>query len=105
MLPLDKIKEVRRLLDQGVLSHRAIAERVGVSRGVVGLVASGARGIYGRQKGQQYVGADGLSFIPERCSGCGGMVRKPCLLCRARAHARSERAYALLKKMESSRVA
>ncbi len=103
MLPLDKIKEVRRLLDDGGHSHRAIARRVGVSRGTVAAVASGARGMYGREPGQQHVGADGLSYLPERCAGCGGLVRKPCLLCRARAHAKRKRAEELLAKANAER--
>ncbi|MEM9352202.1 MAG: helix-turn-helix domain-containing protein [Planctomycetota bacterium] len=98
MLPLEKIKEVRKLLDDGGHSQRAIARSVGVSRGTVAQVASGARGLYGREPGEQHVGRDGLSYLPERCGGCGGLVRMPCLLCRARAHAKRKRAEDLLAK-------
>jgi hypothetical protein len=80
------IDEVDRLLREGELSQRKIAERLGVSRGTVGAIASGQRGLFGREPG------DGVGTVlmpagpAERCAGCGYRVYLPCLVCRTRAH-------------------
>jgi hypothetical protein len=66
-------------LDEGTLSQRNIARRIGFSRGTVHAIARGKR--------PDYPGGAGPSdFLPlprppQRCPGCGGMVRMPCLLC------------------------
>ena len=49
MLPLATVQEIRRLLDEGQLSQRKIAAQLGVSRGTVGAIASGRRGMFGRE--------------------------------------------------------
>ena len=84
MLHIEVIREIRQLLDDEELSQRAIAEKVGVSRGVVGQMASGRRGLYGRSMPPRYARFHDLPTRPERCSGCGGFVYLPCQLCRAR---------------------
>lgn len=75
------IAEIRRLLAEGKASQRGIARQLGVSRGTVNAVALGRR--QDRPPAQVAeilpVFAEGP---PERCPGCGGMVRMPCLACR-----------------------
>jgi transcriptional regulator with XRE-family HTH domain len=78
------VAEVRRLLAEKKLSRRQIAQLTGISRGSVGAIASGKRPDYellyapGAGEWEEPTGA------PRRCSGCGGMVSMPCLLCRVR---------------------
>ena len=81
MLPLHQVQEIRRLLDEGNLSQRKIAKRLNVSRGTVGAIASGQRGIYGRESTRDELDIC-YELPPERCPGCGAMVYKPCILCR-----------------------
>ena len=81
------VAEIRRLLRSGSVSQRAIARRVGVSRGTVGAIALGRRGdreTFSREDDDSpadYAPAG----PPRRCPGCGGLVFMPCLLCRLRA--------------------
>jgi len=84
MLSLEVVLEIRRLLDEGRLSQRAIARKLGVSRGTVGAIAQGKRGLHGRESADPSA-ADYTSQLPSRCRQCGGWVYKPCLLCSARA--------------------
>lgn len=88
MLPLVVIEEIRRLLDEGELSQRKIAAKLNISRGTVGAIASGQRGIYGREPQQDRPPVPELDLPPERCNCCGGMVHKPCLLCKTREYRR-----------------
>ncbi len=79
------VDEINRLLDEKRLSQRRISLRVGVSRGTVNAIARGTRPDYGtrrKQPGDEFLPPTGL---PERCPGCGAMVRMPCLACRVRA--------------------
>jgi predicted XRE-type DNA-binding protein len=81
MIASDIVNEIRRMLAEGNLSQRAIAERTGVSRGTVCAIAHGKR----RDCSTQYSQKD-KHFItpagqPVRCSGCGGLVQMPCLAC------------------------
>lgn len=89
MLPLAKVLEVRRLLDEGELSQRKIATRLGISRGVVNSIANGRRGLHGRETKVKY-SCDDQEAVAERCRGCGAMVYMPCLLCRARQYRERE---------------
>lgn len=79
MLSLQRVLEVKRLLDEGRLSRRAIAQATGVSRGSVNAIANGCRGVHGAGTEPGLPAAD-----PVRCPGCGGKVYPPCVLCRAR---------------------
>jgi hypothetical protein len=79
------VLEIRRLLGEGRLSWRAIGRQLGVSRGVVGNVAKGRRGIHSTPMFQKCE-RDRQDPLPTRCRGCGGRVYKPCRLCRTRAH-------------------
>ncbi len=81
MLPLHQVQEVQRLLDQGEISRREIARRLGLARGTVQAIALGRRGLFGRQED-----AEQRPAPPERCPGCGKLVQMPCVYCRAVAY-------------------
>ena len=49
MLAAEVVLEICRLLGEGELSQRAIADRMRVSRGTVGAIANGKRPIYGSE--------------------------------------------------------
>ena len=84
MLAPGKYREVKRLLAEDKLSHRQIGEMVGMSRTTVGAISSGKRPDYEARRLEQ-VGEPAEQAGPwERCGGCGGMVYKPCRLCRVR---------------------
>jgi len=85
MLPLTLVKEVRRLLDESQLSHRKIAKKLDISRGTVGAIASGRRGIFGQVPSPDDLSLACRKLAPERCLSCGALVYKPCVLCNARA--------------------
>ncbi len=91
MLSLAKINEINRLLRDENLSQRKIAKLLGVSRGTVGDIASGKRGLYGREPRAENSQSNepDLMTPPERCNGCGGLVYKPCMLCMTRAYLKS----------------
>jgi hypothetical protein len=84
MLALSVVEEIGRLLDEGKLSQRKISARLGVSRGTVGAIASGRRGMYGKEP--QADGSEPLvcRSPSERCCRCGYRVSMPCLVCRTR---------------------
>ncbi len=86
MLAPKTVDEVHRLLSEGKLSQRAIARRLGISRGTVCAMATGRRG---NCESLARANGGGNSSKPadpsERCPGCGAMVYMPCRLCRARA--------------------
>lgn len=92
MLPLATVQEIRRLLDEGQLSQRKIAAQLGVSRGTVGAIASGRRGMFGREPDTDHPDLCSLDLPPERCPTCGAMVYKPCVLCRTREFQEREQA-------------
>jgi hypothetical protein len=84
MIASDVVKEIRRMLAEGSLSQRAIAQRMGVSRGTVCAIAQGKR----RDYPPRFFRND-MYFIPPagrpvRCAGCGGLVQMPCLACYVR---------------------
>jgi transcriptional regulator with XRE-family HTH domain len=83
MLSTALIHEIDRLLKEGELSHRKIADRLGVSRGVVDGLANGRRGLYGKEPDDE----DRRSLATAtRCTHCGYRVYMPCLICQAREH-------------------
>ncbi len=83
MLQKEKVLEVKRLLDEGCLSRRAIAEQTGVSRGSVNAIANGDRGLHGAGP-EEVLQFPFRSTVAKRCPGCGGLVYMPCVLCEAR---------------------
>jgi hypothetical protein len=87
MLSAAKILQIDRLIHEGGLSQRAIALRLGVSRGTVANIAHGRLRVEcPRHPPQQDQPA--RSLVATRCRGCGGMMYAPCLLCRARDYRR-----------------
>lgn len=91
MIALEKVLEVRRLLDEGKLSRRKIARLTGVSRGTVNAIANGERGLFGATAADA---ADRLTpqrtTIASRCPGCGGLVYLPCVYCQAQRYMATE---------------
>jgi hypothetical protein len=83
MLSDEIVEEIHRLLREGRLSRRAIAERLGISHGSVANVVHGRR-----NSRTPRTLIDRHLKRPTRCLSCGGMVYKPCRLCRARAYQR-----------------
>ncbi len=85
MLPIALVNEIDTLIHEGTLSHRKIAARLGVSRGVVNAIANGRRGLYGQDPFAKYTPVAHTS-PPTRCPTCGYRVYLPCLVCRTREH-------------------
>lgn len=80
MLSQHVIDEARRILSEGRMSQRQIAEQLHISRGTVSALALGQRGSHGREVAT----AQPLQIRIVRCRGCGGLVCIPCVLCRTR---------------------
>jgi Helix-turn-helix domain len=95
MLPLSVVEEIDRLLKEGELSQRRIAERLKVSRGTVSAIASGQRGLHGRTPADETKG-ETPALPAERCPKCGFLVYKPCLVCRTRVYRQGRRVLASL---------
>jgi transcriptional regulator with XRE-family HTH domain len=81
MIATDVVREIRRMLAEGSLSQRAIAERMGVSRGTVCAIAQGTRGDYPPRFIRKDMRLIRPAGRPARCSGCGALVQMPCLAC------------------------
>jgi hypothetical protein len=84
MLAISVVEEIQRLLDEGKLSQRKIAARLGVGRGTVGAIASGQRGLYGRETDPDGPHPLVPQAPPERCPQCGFLVYTPCMICSTR---------------------
>ena len=86
MLSIAVVQEIRRLLDERQMSQRAIALKLGVSRGIVSNMASGQRGLFGREPEDvaKRTSLKHEASLPIRCRSCGGLVHAPCRLCEAR---------------------
>ena len=89
MLAPAVVVEIQRLLAEHQLSQRAIARQLGVSRGIIQLVAQGKRRVQAARPEQPSL-ASRRSGPLQRCPGCGGRVHLPCLVCRLRAAARAQ---------------
>jgi hypothetical protein len=85
------VLETRRLLDEGQLTWRAIAERLDVSRSFVGNIATGRRTLRTMPIEEKH------DSLASRCRECGGLVYKPCRLCRTRTYQLSHRAARLAR--------
>jgi transcriptional regulator with XRE-family HTH domain len=79
------VDQVRDLLAAGAISQRKIAQRVGVSRGMVNAIARGKRPDYAARQAVSEADFTPPSGPPVRCPQCGGMVQMPCLVCYVRA--------------------
>ena len=86
MLPTALVHEIDRLLKRGELSHRKIAARLGVSRGIVSAIANGRRGLYGKDPPDESRRSITPTSPAARCRRCGYRVYGPCLICEAREH-------------------
>ena len=84
MLKPEIVFEIRRLLEEGILSQRRIAVATGVSRATVGVIARGTRpnrvliGLRPYEPSRP-------ARPPERCPRCRLFVYLPCRVCAARA--------------------
>jgi hypothetical protein len=87
MLPTALVHEIDRLLKRGELSHRKIAARLGVSRGIVSAIANGRRGLYGKDPPDESRRSITPTSPAARCRRCGYRVYGPCLICEARKYA------------------
>ncbi len=84
MLSKTVIEEIGRLLAEGQLSQRRIAAKLRVSRGVVGQIATGRRGLHGRVANPDTRADIDYQVAPTgRCLTCGVWVHLPCIACRA----------------------
>src|SRR3954447_16016661 len=98
MLPIALVNEIDSLVHEGTLSHRKIAARLGVSRGVVSAIANGRRGLYGQDPFANYSPLAPTSS-PARCPICGYRVYLPCLVCRSREHHQRQIVLRILARM------
>jgi transcriptional regulator with XRE-family HTH domain len=90
MLAAALVEEVDRLLTEGRLSQREIAMRLSVSRGSVSAIATGRRGLAGKEPAEE-VHSVARGSVPIRCPRCGYCIYAPCLICRTRAHRARQR--------------
>jgi predicted XRE-type DNA-binding protein len=90
MLSAALVEEIDRLLHEGELSQRKIARCLGVSRGTVSAIASGRRGLFGREPADDDSADRRGCSIPVRCPRCGYRIYLPCLICRTRDHRRQQ---------------
>lgn len=91
MIAMATVGEIKRLLEEGQLSQREIARRLGVSRGTVNGIALGRRADPSQRPRNpeiEFLTPDGPLT---RCPGCGGLVLMPCLACRLRAMKETQR--------------
>lgn len=91
MLALSMVMEIDRLLQDGKLSQRQIAARLGVSRGSVAAIANGRRGLHGTEPPLDGIAAANSRARPERCPHCGYRVQLPCQICLTRIYEASRK--------------
>jgi hypothetical protein len=84
MLSIAIVEQIDRLLKDGQVSQRKIAKQLGVSRGTVAAIASGRRGLYGKEPDSLASASLTPHSPPVRCPECGCLIYMPCLVCRAR---------------------
>jgi len=102
MLALTIVQEIDRLLSDGKLSRRKIAQRLGVSRSTVCAISNGQRALFGKEPEPD--DPDRETLPPERCPKCGYLVQIPCLVCRTRQYRHDRRVLAALSVRRSSAV-
>ena len=87
MLSRAMVDKIKQMLEQGNLSNREIARKLGVSRGTVDSISSGARRDHCREDtvaSNEPPNEEGL------CDGCGHVVPLPCVYCAAEAYGRQQ---------------
>jgi IS30 family transposase len=95
MLSLSIVEEIDRLLKEGKMSQRKIAQRLGISRGTVSAIANGQRALFGRVE-DDAAEEPGPKLPAQRCPKCGFTVHLPCLVCRTREYRQGRRVLAAL---------
>lgn len=103
MLALSVVEEIARLLNEGRLSQRKIAQQLGVSRGTVSAIATGQRALFGQTCEEDDATGAGPLLPAQRCPKCGFFVHPPCLVCRTREYRHGRRVLAALASKRSSR--
>jgi len=83
MLSLSVLLLIDRMLQEGALTRRQIAERAGVSRGTVGAIARDRQRMLENARRLEADDGDTLASSV-RCPKCGFRVHMPCLVCRTR---------------------
>jgi hypothetical protein len=97
MLTLAVVEEIAFHLEAGLLSQRAIAKKLSVSRATVRDIADGRRGKFGREDDVEPEEPE-RSDPPVRCPECGYLVHLPCLACRTREYRRAQLILARMSK-------
>jgi hypothetical protein len=87
MLDQELVENIRCLLSEEKCSYRAIARRLGVSRGAVKNIALGKRRTLAAPEDTRSGEFQPPRGMPRRCPGCGGKVQMPCLACYLRERA------------------
>lgn len=93
-LPAETISEIRSLL--GLLSGRAIARQVGVSRGTVEAVRQGRYQVRTTAAAPQQPKASRPPRGYVRCKTCGGKCKMPCKVCELREAAERQRRHEIV---------
>jgi hypothetical protein len=89
MLPISLVQEIDRLVREGKLSRRQISLRVGASRAIISAIASGSRGLHGRES--FHIRSKSIrTSAPRRCPECGYHVYMPCRICAMRSRRQRE---------------
>jgi len=78
MLSPQVAAEIRSRLADGQISQRALARELGVSRGTIGVIATGKRPQRPSKTDESLLFGVGDRH---RCDGCGATVRGTCLAC------------------------
>lgn len=102
MLARSVVETIDRMLKEGKLSNRRIAEQVGVSRTTVDAIARGGRGLFGHGRDPD---SDECDMIEPsvRCPQCGFRVHLPCLVCRTREYREQQKCMKKLGREAASR--
>lgn len=98
------IQAAQELWNEGKLSRRAIAKKLGISRGSMSSIARGDLKPHPPREPRQADDTSALDTGPiERCPTCGGRVYAPCRLCAVRdwkAKAQTDRRQAADRRAE-----
>lgn len=79
-------ERIKYLLFVEKRSQHAVSRITGVSRGVIGGIASGKRPDFDEIRRQKQADSLEPSGPPVKCPGCGYRIYMPCRICRTRAY-------------------